>query len=68
VHEIAWPSDTSLLALLREGHVHRPDPDATLEARDELLFVSTTMAEGDLERLLAPMEHTAPAESPPQQD
>ena len=54
VHEVPWPSDTSLLALLREGHVHTPDPDATLEAHDELLLLATTAAESDLERLLAP--------------
>jgi trk system potassium uptake protein len=54
VSEIPWPPDTSLVALLREGHVHQPDPDATLEAHDELLFVSTTAAEADLAELLAP--------------
>ncbi|MBA3310520.1 MAG: TrkA family potassium uptake protein [Nocardioidaceae bacterium] len=57
VQEVPWPGDTSLLALLREGHVHTPDPDATLEAHDELLFLATTDAEEDLERLLAPTEH-----------
>jgi trk system potassium uptake protein len=58
VREVPWPGETSLLALLREGHVHRPDPDATLEARDELLFVAMASAEADLEQLLAPLEHT----------
>lgn len=57
VREVPWPPDTSLLALLREGHVHTPDPDATLEARDELLLLATTAAEPDLERLLAPGSH-----------
>ena len=59
VREIPWPGETSLLAVLREGHVHRPDPDATVEAGDELLFVATAAAEADLERLLAPLEHTS---------
>jgi trk system potassium uptake protein TrkA len=54
VSEVPWPADTALLALLREGHVHTPDPQATLEALDELLLLSTTTAEPDLERLLAP--------------
>ncbi len=45
------------MAVLRDGHVHTPDPDATIEAHDELLFVATTAAEDDLERLLAPTEH-----------
>jgi trk system potassium uptake protein TrkA len=57
VHEVPWPADTSLVAVLREGHVHTPDPDATIEAHDELLFVSTAAAENDLERLLAPNDH-----------
>ena len=57
VQEVPWPADTSLVAVLREGHVHTPDPDATLEAHDELLLVSTADAEIDLERLLAPNDH-----------
>src|SRR5690606_38070592 len=32
VSDVPWPADTTLLALLREGHVHQPDVDATLEA------------------------------------
>jgi trk system potassium uptake protein TrkA len=60
VQDVLWPPDTSLLALLREGHVHRPDPEATLEAHDELLFVATASAEEDLERLLSPGTHHAP--------
>jgi trk system potassium uptake protein TrkA len=54
VQDVPWPPDTALLALLREGHVNTPDPDATLEAHDELLFLSSTSAEPDLEKLLAP--------------
>ncbi len=57
VSEVVWPADTALVAVLREGHVHAPDPDATIEAHDELLFVATEAAEADLERLLAPTEH-----------
>lgn len=54
LREVVWPPDASLVAVLRDGHVHRPDPDATLEARDELLFVTTQDTEEDLEQLLAP--------------
>ncbi len=57
VRDVPWPPDTLLLAMLREGHVHQPDPSATLEAHDELLFVSTTVAERDLATLLAPQEN-----------
>jgi trk system potassium uptake protein len=59
IRDVPWPGDASLVAVLREGHVHRPDPDATIEAHDELLFVATASSEGDLERLLAPAEHHA---------
>jgi trk system potassium uptake protein TrkA len=59
VRDVPWPGDASLVAVLREGHVHRPDPDATIEAHDELLFVATASSEGDLERLLAPAEHNS---------
>jgi trk system potassium uptake protein TrkA len=62
VRDVPWPGDTSLVAVLREGHVHRPDPDATIEARDELLFVATASSESDLEALLAPIEHQVPGE------
>jgi trk system potassium uptake protein TrkA len=62
VKDVPWPSDASLVALLREGHVHTPDPDATLEALDELLFVATADAEPDLENLLSPNAHHAETE------
>ncbi len=57
VREVAWPADASLVAILREGHVHTPEPDATLEAHDELLFVATSASEPDLENLLSPNAH-----------
>lgn len=57
VGDVPWPGDVSLLALLREGHVHQADPDATLEAHDELLFVANSAAEADLEILLNPSAH-----------
>ena len=58
IGDVPWPGDTSLLALLREGHVHQADPDATLEAHDELLFVANVAAEADLEQLLNPNAHS----------
>lgn len=57
IEDVPWPGDTSLVAVLRDGHVHTPDPDATIEAHDELLLVSTSEAEHDLEVLLAPNDH-----------
>jgi trk system potassium uptake protein len=53
VQEVPWPSDTSLVAVLRDGQVHHPEPEATLEAFDELLFVTTPEAEDELADLLA---------------
>jgi trk system potassium uptake protein TrkA len=62
IRDVPWPPDASIVALLREGHVHTPDPDATLEAHDELLFVATSDAEPDLENLLSPnAHHSGPA-------
>ncbi len=57
IEDVPWPVDTSLVAVLRDGHVHNPDPDATIEGHDELLLVSTSEAEHDLEMLLAPNDH-----------
>jgi len=58
VRDVPWPGDTSLVAVLRQGHVHPPDPDATLEAHDELLLVATAAVEAELERLLSPHTHS----------
>jgi len=57
IAEVPWPDDTSLVAVLRDGHVRAPEPEATLEAHDELLLVSTSDAEPELARLLAPNDH-----------
>lgn len=40
VDELALPSGTALVTLVRSGSVIRPEPDRVLEAGDELLFVS----------------------------
>ncbi len=40
VGDVAWPPDTSLVAILRSLQVIAPSPDDPLEAGDELLFVS----------------------------
>ena len=37
----AWPPDTALVAIIREGRPIAPSPDDPLEAGDELLFVAT---------------------------
>ncbi len=53
VDSVIWPMDTALVAIVREGRVITPTPDDTLEAGDELLFVSAQDQEEALEDLLA---------------
>jgi len=53
VDEITFPVDTALVAIVRESRVITPTPDDTLEAGDELLFVSSPDQESALEKLLA---------------
>ena len=50
---VPWPSDSALVAVLREGRVVLPTPDAALEAGDELLLVATSEVEGELDELLS---------------
>jgi trk system potassium uptake protein TrkA len=53
VGTVAWPEDTALVTIIREGKVLVPGKDDTLEGRDELLFVAAPERESELERLLA---------------
>ncbi|MGH3319221.1 MAG: potassium channel family protein [Streptosporangiaceae bacterium] len=53
---VTWPTDTALVAILREGRVLVPDPDQPLEAGDELLFVANQDMEGQLAELLGAPE------------
>jgi trk system potassium uptake protein len=57
VGDIAWPTDTALVTILREGRVLTPDPDGTLELNDELLFVAADETESQLEEMLSPHHH-----------
>jgi trk system potassium uptake protein TrkA len=52
VGQVPWPQDSALVAILREGHVIVPTPDAALEGGDELLIVATTAVEAELDALL----------------
>jgi trk system potassium uptake protein TrkA len=52
VGSVAWPADSALVAILREGRVITPSPDAALEAGDELLLVATAEVEDELDVLL----------------
>jgi trk system potassium uptake protein len=50
---IEWPSDTALVAILRDGRVIVPNSDDPLEGGDELLFVTSQDVEEELGALLA---------------
>lgn len=54
VGDVAWPTDTALSAILRDGQVITPTPDHSLETGDELLFVSSAESEPLLQAKLAP--------------
>ncbi|GAA4393461.1 TrkA family potassium uptake protein [Actinomadura verrucosospora] len=52
VGSVAWPRDTALVAILREGRVLVPTADDTLEPGDELMFVASQDVEDELAALL----------------
>lgn len=57
VGDAPWPVDTTLVAVIRDGHVHTPRQDLPLEAHDELLLVAAPEREPALESLLSPHHH-----------
>jgi trk system potassium uptake protein TrkA len=52
VVEVQFPTDTALVAIIRDTRVITPSPDDSLEAGDELLFVASPEQEQALEDLL----------------
>jgi trk system potassium uptake protein len=60
---IAWPPDTALVAILRDGRVIVPGSEDPLEGGDELLFVTSQDVEQELATLLAsgPVHASPPA-------
>jgi trk system potassium uptake protein TrkA len=52
VGDVPWPTDTNLLAILREKKVITPSVDDPLEAGDELLFIASEEQEASLAKLL----------------
>ncbi|WP_166351081.1 NAD-binding protein [Phytoactinopolyspora limicola] len=54
VADLHWPSDTSLVSIIRGRHVHSPQAELVLESGDELLFVAAPEREQQLEDLLSP--------------
>ena len=57
VGDVPWPTDTALVAIIRQNRVLVPSRDDPLEALDELLFVASPEQESRLENLLSPHHH-----------
>ena len=53
VGEVAWPTDTALVAILRGGRVLVPSAQMPLEPGDELLVVATGDHDDELDALLS---------------
>jgi trk system potassium uptake protein TrkA len=54
VGDITWPPDTILVGIIREDRPIAPSRDDSLEAHDELLFISANVSNDDLENMLSP--------------
>ncbi|MEO6822706.1 MAG: TrkA family potassium uptake protein [Candidatus Nanopelagicales bacterium] len=54
VGAVRWPSDTALVAIIRDARVITPTSDDTLESGDELLFVAVPEQEAALQKVLTP--------------
>jgi trk system potassium uptake protein TrkA len=53
VGDVDWPTDTSLVTIIRGQRVLTPSKDDVLEAGDEMLFVAAPDREEQLEQLLS---------------
>ena len=56
VSDVPWPDDVVLVAILRDNTIQTPDSDRSLEAGDELLFVTPEESEDELDQLLSPKD------------
>lgn len=52
--DVTWPADVVPVAILRDKSIYTPDRECSLEAGDELLFVTAESAEDALSELLSP--------------
>jgi trk system potassium uptake protein TrkA len=52
MYELRLPVDSSIVAIIREGHVVIPQPETVLVAGDELIAIATPEVEDDLRRAL----------------
>jgi NhaP-type Na+/H+ and K+/H+ antiporter len=67
VRDLEFPSDTLLVAILRDGHVRVPRGSSVLEAQDELVVLATPQAHAKLtgQPLLEEAASAAPISSRP---
>jgi trk system potassium uptake protein TrkA len=56
--EITWPTDTVLVGIIRAERPIPPSRDDTLEANDELMFITVPESEDELQKLLSPARHS----------
>jgi trk system potassium uptake protein TrkA len=54
VGDLRLPPDTVLVCIIREERPIAPSADDTLEANDELMFVTVPESEDELQDLLSP--------------
>ncbi|MDN5790524.1 MAG: TrkA family potassium uptake protein [Micrococcales bacterium] len=54
VGALDWPADTVLVTIIRDDRPFAPAQDDAIESGDELLFVTTTEYEAELQQLVAP--------------
>jgi trk system potassium uptake protein len=54
IGDLTFPGDVVLVAVIRDGHARPPDLDGTMEAADELLFVTAQSYEKELAQMLSP--------------
>ena len=54
IGDLTWPGDVVIVAIIRDGHAQPPDRDGTLQAGDELLFVTAQDFEKELADMLSP--------------
>ena len=52
--DVPWPADVVPVAILRNNSIQTPDPEFSLNAGDEVLFVSAEESEDALSELLSP--------------
>ena len=57
VGDVDWPQDTVLVGIIRGGRPIAPSRDDTLEANDELMFVTVPESEDQLQELLSPVQN-----------